>query len=153
TPRSHGAPGSWPTHRVVARRWRRSSRSDWGMLMRNGVIASFGMPRHYWLLRSTLVRVGWQDFLMLETSARLLRPLSLLPAKREWTGGELAERLEITPRTVRRDVEKLRGLGYLVEATPGVAGGYRLGRGASVPPLLLDDEEAVAVAVGLRTAA
>jgi predicted DNA-binding transcriptional regulator YafY len=90
---------------------------------------------------------------MLETSARLLRLLSLLQAKPEWTGGELAERLEITPRTVRRDVEKLRGLGYPVEATPGVAGGYRLGRGASLPPLLLDDEEAVAVAVGLRTAA
>ncbi len=90
---------------------------------------------------------------MLETSARLLRLLSLLQAKREWTGGELADRLAITVRTVRRDVEKLRGLGYPVEATPGVAGGYRLGRGASLPPLLLDDDEAVAVAVGLRTAA
>ena len=90
---------------------------------------------------------------MLETSARLLRLLSLLQAKREWTSAELAERLAVTPRTVRRDVEKLRGLGYPVTATPGVAGGYRLGRGASLPPLLLDDEEAVAVAVGLRTAA
>src|ERR1043165_6883779 len=87
---------------------------------------------------------------MYETSARLLRLLSLLQAKREWTGGELAERLEITPRTVRRDVEKLRGLGYPVEATPGVAGGYRLGRGASMPPLLLDDEEAGAAARRLR---
>ncbi len=90
---------------------------------------------------------------MLETSARLLRLLSLLQARREWTSVELAERLAVTPRTVRRDVEKLRGLGYPVNATPGVAGGYRLGRGASLPPLLLDDEEAVAVAVGLRTAA
>jgi predicted DNA-binding transcriptional regulator YafY len=90
---------------------------------------------------------------VLETSARLLRLLSLLQARREWTSGELAERLAVTPRTVRRDVEKLRGLGYPVNATPGVAGGYRLGRGASLPPLLLDDGEAVAVAVGLRTAA
>jgi predicted DNA-binding transcriptional regulator YafY len=104
------------------------------------------------LVRAPVVPVGPIRG-MLETSARLLRLLSLLQARREWTGGELAERLAITPRTVRRDVEKLRGLGYPVEATPGVAGGYRLGRGASMPPLLLDDEEAVAVAVGLRTAA
>jgi predicted DNA-binding transcriptional regulator YafY len=90
---------------------------------------------------------------MLETSARLLRLLSLLQIHRDWTGAELAERLEVTTRTVRRDVEKLRSLGYPVEAASGVAGGYRLGRGASLPPLLLDDEEAVAVAVGLRTAA
>ena len=90
---------------------------------------------------------------MLETSARLLRLLSLLQTRREWTGTELAGRLGVTPRTVRRDVGKLRGLGYPVNAAPGVAGGYQLGAGASLPPLLLDDEEAVAVAVGLRTAA
>jgi predicted DNA-binding transcriptional regulator YafY len=90
---------------------------------------------------------------VLETSARLLRLLSLLQVRRDWTGGELAERLGVTARTVRRDVEKLRGLGYPVAATSGVSGGYRLDRGASLPPLLLDDEEAVAVAVGLRTAA
>jgi predicted DNA-binding transcriptional regulator YafY len=90
---------------------------------------------------------------MLETSARLLRLLSLLQARREWSGPELAERLEVGTRTIRRDVERLRRLGYPVEATPGVAGGYRLGPGADVPPLLLDEEEAVAVAVGLRTAA
>jgi predicted DNA-binding transcriptional regulator YafY len=90
---------------------------------------------------------------MLETSARLLRLLSLLQARREWAGPELAERLEVGVRTVRRDVERLRRLGYPVEATPGVAGGYRLGPGAEIPPLLLDEEEAVAVAVGLRTAA
>jgi predicted DNA-binding transcriptional regulator YafY len=90
---------------------------------------------------------------VLETSGRLLKLLSLLQAHRDWTGPELAERLGITVRTVRRDVDKLRNLGYPVEATLGVAGGYRLGAGASLPPLLLDDDEAVAVAVGLRTAA
>ncbi|HSA52981.1 MAG TPA: YafY family protein [Yinghuangia sp.] len=90
---------------------------------------------------------------MLETSARLLRLLSLLQTHRDWTGTELAERLDVTPRTVRNDVERLRSLGYPVHATRGAAGGYRLGAGASLPPLLLDDEEAVAVAVGLRTAA
>jgi predicted DNA-binding transcriptional regulator YafY len=90
---------------------------------------------------------------MLETSARLLRLLSLLQAKPNWTGRELAERLEVTTRTIRKDVERLRRLGYPVHATPGVAGGYRLGAGAQLPPLLLDDEEAVAVAVGLRTVA
>jgi len=89
---------------------------------------------------------------MLETSARLLKLLSLLQTRRDWSGCELAERLEVGPRTVRRDVERLRRLGYPVEARPGVAGGYRLGAGASLPPLLLDEEEAVAVAVGLRTA-
>ena len=91
--------------------------------------------------------------MVLETSTRLLRLLSLLQARRDWPGPELAERLEVGVRTVRRDVERLRRLGYPVHATPGVAGGYRLGAGASLPPLLLDDEEAVAVAVGLRTAA
>ncbi|MBV9381852.1 MAG: YafY family transcriptional regulator [Streptosporangiaceae bacterium] len=90
---------------------------------------------------------------MLETSARLLRLLSLLQTPREWTGPQLAERLGVSTRTVRNDVERLRSLGYPVRATPGAAGGYRLGAGASLPPLLLDDEEAVAVAVGLRTAA
>jgi len=89
----------------------------------------------------------------LETSARLLRLLSLLEMRREWRGPDLAERLGVSTRTVRNDVERLRRLGYPVHATPGVAGGYRLGPGASLPPLLLDDEEAVAVAVGLRTAA
>ncbi|GAA2210962.1 WYL domain-containing protein [Nonomuraea monospora] len=90
---------------------------------------------------------------MLETSARLLRLLSLLQSRRDWTGAELAGRLRVGLRTVRRDVERLRELGYPVDATPGVAGGYRLGVGAALPPLLLDDEEAVAVAISLRTAA
>ncbi|WP_336213323.1 helix-turn-helix transcriptional regulator [Nonomuraea sp. LPB2021202275-12-8] len=90
---------------------------------------------------------------MLETSARLLKLLSLLQAHREWTGPELSDRLGVSTRTIRNDVERLRSLGYPVHATPGVAGGYRLGAGAALPPLLLDDEEAVAVAVGLGRAA
>jgi predicted DNA-binding transcriptional regulator YafY len=90
---------------------------------------------------------------MLETSARLLKLLSLLQTPREWTGTELAERLDVTTRTVRNDVERLRELGYPVNATRGSVGGYRLGAGAAMPPLLLDDEEAVAVAVGLRSGA
>ncbi|MEV6769499.1 YafY family protein [Nocardia sp. NPDC051030] len=90
---------------------------------------------------------------MLETSARLLRLLSLLQARRDWTGPELAARLDVTTRTIRNDIDRLRELGYPVEARPGAAGGYRLGVGGALPPLLLDDEEAVAVAIGLRTAA
>ena len=90
---------------------------------------------------------------MWETSARLLKLLSLLQARRHWSGAELAARLEVTERTVRRDVGRLRDLGYPVPASRGTAGGYRLGAGAAMPPLLLDDDEAVAVAVGLRTAA
>ena len=88
-----------------------------------------------------------------ETSARLLRLLGLLQARPTWTAPELAERLEVTTRTVRRDVTRLRDLGYPVDAEPGPHGGYRLGRGGSLPPLLLDDDEAVAVALGLRLAA
>ncbi|RZT07972.1 putative DNA-binding transcriptional regulator YafY [Kribbella sp. VKM Ac-2569] len=90
---------------------------------------------------------------MLNTSARLLRLLSLLQARALWAGPELAARLGVTTRTIRTDVDRLRQLGYPVEAAPGLAGGYRLGAGAALPPLLLDDDEAVAVAIGLRTAA
>jgi predicted DNA-binding transcriptional regulator YafY len=90
---------------------------------------------------------------MWETSARLLKLLSLLQARRDWSGADLATRLEVSERTVRRDVDRLRDLGYPVHATRGTDGGYRLGAGAAMPPLLLDDDEAVAVAVGLRTAA
>ena len=90
---------------------------------------------------------------MLETSARLLRLLSLLQTPREWPGPELAERLGVSTRTIRNDVERLRTLGYPVDAARGAVGGYRLGAGAAMPPLLLDDEEAVAIAVSLRTAA
>ena len=94
-----------------------------------------------------------QTGIVLETSARLLRLLSLLQTPREWTGAELGERLGVSPRTIRNDIDKLRELGYPVLGTRGPVGGYRLGAGAAMPPLLLDDDEAVAVAVGLRTAA
>ncbi|WP_328466079.1 YafY family transcriptional regulator [Actinoplanes sp. NBC_00393] len=90
---------------------------------------------------------------MANTSARMLRLLSLLQTHRYWPGAELADRLEVSPRTLRRDVDRLRDLGYPVDAARGVAGGYQLQAGAAVPPLLLDDEEAVAIAVGLRSAA
>jgi predicted DNA-binding transcriptional regulator YafY len=90
---------------------------------------------------------------MLNTSARLLRLLTLLETRRDWSGAELAERLEVSARTVRNDVVRLRSLGYPVGATPGVSGGYRLGSGTALPPLLLDDDEAVAVAVALRSSA
>ncbi|MBM2618735.1 YafY family transcriptional regulator [Actinoplanes sp. LDG1-06] len=83
----------------------------------------------------------------------MLRLLSLLQTHRYWPGSELADRLEVSPRTLRRDVDRLRELGYPVDASRGVAGGYQLQAGAAVPPLLLDDDEAVAIAVGLRTAA
>ena len=90
---------------------------------------------------------------MLETSARLLRLLSLFQGRRYWSGQDLAERLEVTARTLRRDVDKLRSLGYPIHSTAGVEGGYQLGAGSTMPPLLLEDEEAVAVAVGLRSIA
>jgi predicted DNA-binding transcriptional regulator YafY len=90
---------------------------------------------------------------MSETSARLLSLLSLLQARRDWPGHELADRLEVSGRTVRRDVDRLRELGYPVESLTGPAGGYRLAAGTALPPLLLDDDEAIAIAVGLRTAA
>jgi predicted DNA-binding transcriptional regulator YafY len=90
---------------------------------------------------------------MASTGSRTLQLLSLLQTHRYWPGQELAARLEVSPRTLRRDVERLRDLGYPVDATRGVAGGYQLAAGASLPPLVVDDEEAVALAVGLRTAA
>lgn len=90
---------------------------------------------------------------MTDTPARLLTLLSLLQTPREWPGSELAERLRVSARTIRRDIERLRELGYPVEATLGAEGGYRLVAGAAMPPLLLDDEEAVAIAVGLRAGA
>jgi predicted DNA-binding transcriptional regulator YafY len=88
-----------------------------------------------------------------QTSSRLLELLSLLQARRDWPGNDLANRLEVSGRTVRRDIERLRDLGYPVESLRGRAGGYRLRAGSAMPPLLLDDEEAIAIAVGLRTAA
>ncbi|RKR90832.1 putative DNA-binding transcriptional regulator YafY [Micromonospora pisi] len=90
---------------------------------------------------------------MSNTPGRLLKLLSLLQTPREWPGSELAARLRVSPRTVRRDVDRLRELGYPVQATLGATGGYRLAAGKAMPPLLLDDEEAVAIAVGLRIAA
>ncbi len=90
---------------------------------------------------------------MLDTSTRLLGLLSLLQARREWSAAELGERLDVGVRTIRRDIDRLRTLGYPVLGTPGRAGGYRLGAGAKMPPLLLDDDEAIAVTIGLRTAA
>ncbi len=90
---------------------------------------------------------------MLDTSVRLLRLLSLLQGQRDWSGADLAGRLEVTTRTVRNDVERLRILGYEVHSRTGITGGYRLAPGLALPPLLLDDDEAVAVAVGLAAAA
>ncbi len=90
---------------------------------------------------------------MANTSSRTLRLLALLQTHRFWPGNELADRLEISPRTLRRDVDRLRELGYPVDAHRGIDGGYQLAAGAVLPPLVLDDEEAVALAIGLRTAA
>ncbi|MFF8958865.1 helix-turn-helix transcriptional regulator [Streptomyces sp. NPDC014894] len=90
---------------------------------------------------------------MTDTPVRLLSLLSLLQTPREWPGSELARRLGVSARTVRRDIDRLRELGYPVEASKGATGGYRLVAGAAMPPLLLDDEEAVAIAVGLRAGA
>jgi predicted DNA-binding transcriptional regulator YafY len=90
---------------------------------------------------------------MANTSSRTLQLLSLLQTHRYWPGAELAERLEVSPRTLRRDVDRLRELGYPVEAQRGVDGGYQLAAGAVLPPLVIDDEEAVALVVGLQAAA
>ena len=90
---------------------------------------------------------------MPSTSVRILRLLSLLQVRREWSGQQLARRLDVGPRTVRRDVDRLRQLGYSIDASAGVGGGYRLGAGAETPPLMLEDDEAVAVAVALGAAA
>ncbi len=83
----------------------------------------------------------------------MLRLLSLLQSHRDWSGAELADRLEVSPRTLRRDIDRLRSLGYPVDASPGVDGGYRLAAGASMPPLVLEDDEAVALVVALRASA
>lgn len=90
---------------------------------------------------------------MANTSSRTLRLLSLLQTHRHWPGDDLARRLEVSPRTLRRDVERLRDLGYPVQASRGIDGGYQLAAGAALPPLVVDDEEAVALAVGMQAAA
>src|SRR4051794_17555950 len=125
---------------------------------RSGICAPFlvrlicrGGP--YESFRSISVLNYRDDASMSETSSRLLELLSLLQARRDWPGNELADRLEVSGRTIRRDMERLRQLGYPVESIPGPAGGYRLRAGSAMPPLLLDDDEAIAIAVGLRTAA
>jgi predicted DNA-binding transcriptional regulator YafY len=92
----------------------------------------------------------FQEALMADTAARMLALLGLLQSRADWSGAELAERLGVTDRTVRNDIERLRGLGYPVDAVRGPGGRYRLGVGTKLPPLLLDEDEAVAVAVGLR---
>lgn len=89
----------------------------------------------------------------MDTAERLLKLLGLLEGRIDWTAEELARRLEVTPRTIRRDITRLRDLGYPVEAVAGPGGGYRLGAGGKLPPLLLDDDEALAVALGLRVSA
>lgn len=90
---------------------------------------------------------------MSSTGERMLELLALLQRRQRWSGEELAERLEVSKRTLRRDVDRLRELGYPIEADRGVDGGYQLGAGTKLPPLLLTDDEAVAIAIGLRTAA
>src|SRR6186713_2900558 len=89
---------------------------------------------------------------MSNTSGRMLRLLSLLQTHRFWPGSELADRLDVSERTLRRDIDRLRDLGYPVDAHRGVDGGYQLAAGAALPPLVLDDEEAVALAVGMQAA-
>src|ERR1700743_2902549 len=90
---------------------------------------------------------------MANTSTRTLRLLSMLQTRRYWPGGELAGRLGVSARTLRRDIDRRRELGSPVEAQRGTDGGYQLAAGAALPPLVVDDEEAVALAVGLQTAA
>lgn len=104
-------------------------------------------------MRTYPVRIPWQSEGMSDTASRALTLLNLLQTHRHWPGSELAARLGVTARTVRRDVDRLRELGYRIESAPGAAGGYRLEAGSAVPPLLLTDDEAVAMAIGLRVAA
>src|SRR3954469_6163400 len=118
------------------------------------VLCSFDVPARYGRFRSGCVLNLEEDGCTVNTtSSRLLDLLSLLQARRDWPGGELARRLEVSGRTIRRDVKRLRALGYPVESLTGPAGGYRLRAGTAMPPLLLDEDEAIAIAVGLRTAA
>jgi predicted DNA-binding transcriptional regulator YafY len=118
------------------------------------LLSGFGLAARYWPFRSgSVLKLGDHEIGVTETSSRLLELLSLLQARRDWRGAELADRLEVSPRTIRRDVERLRRLGYPVESLTGPAGCYRLRAGSAMPPLLLDDDEAIAIAVGLGTAA
>src|SRR3954447_510962 len=110
------------------------------------------MGQLYARLRPVSVLNVWNTASMLDTSTRLLRLLALLQSRRYWPGAELAERLKVTGRTLRRDINRLRDLGYAIRSSTGAAGGYQLGRGSELPPLLLDDDEAMAVGISLRTA-
>src|SRR6186713_2141703 len=117
-------------------------------------VTSICMPAVSGMIRSdSVLNVRDHAGVSETTSSRLLTLLSLMQGRRDWPGSELADRLEVSGRTVRRDVERLRRLGYPIESLTGPAGGYRLSSGTAMPPLLLDDEEAIAIAVGLRTAA
>jgi predicted DNA-binding transcriptional regulator YafY len=104
-------------------------------------------------MRTVSVRIARENGAMTDTPGRLLRLLSLLQQRTDWSGPELAGRLAVTTRTVRRDVGRLRSLGYPVDSLPGNGGGYRLGTGVSLPPLLLDEDEAAAVAIALGASA
>jgi predicted DNA-binding transcriptional regulator YafY len=96
---------------------------------------------------------GYTPATVLKTSARLLRLLSLLQSRRSWSGQELSERTAVDARTIRRDIDRLRELGYVVRATSGAGGGYQLGAGSAMPPVLLSDDEVVAIAMAIRAAA
>jgi predicted DNA-binding transcriptional regulator YafY len=126
---------------------------------RSGIGAPFHFSRwqvgaRYLGIRSgSVLNFRHDEIPVTPTSSRLLELLSLLQARPDWMGSELADRLEVSGRTIRRDVERLRDLSYPVESLTGPAGGYRLRAGTAMPPLLLDDDEAIAIAVGLRTAA
>lgn len=111
------------------------------------------MHKDYETLRSVSVLIAKKTAEMAKTTSRALDLLSMLQSHRQWSGAELAERIQVTGRTLRRDVERLRELGYRIDATRGSAGGYRLVAGSRLPPLLLNDDEAVTIAIGLRTAA
>jgi predicted DNA-binding transcriptional regulator YafY len=140
----------------------RVRRPDWSVVDRcsiggRSVVVADGIQGCGQIRSAIRAKVGAVDELAADTpthpSGRLLALLSLLQRRPSWSGGELARRLDVTPRTVRRDVDRLRELGYFVDATPGPEGGYRLEGGANMPPLLFDDDEATAAALALRSAA
>ena len=135
------------------RSWWVQWKSSWSTRVSVRVLRVVVMTSRSQEKRTVLVLCLWQVASMAETTARVLQLLGLLQSRPVWTGPELADRLGVTVRSVRRDVERLRDLGYPVLASKGVGGGYQLGAGRSLPPLLLDSEEAVAVAVCLRLAA
>src|SRR6266700_3950881 len=152
-------------HRIAASRLVRSSRSAWLISSLKGRIAlSIASPvvsllhrggheYRYRRLRNGSFLYDLLPSLAMKTSSRLLRLLALLPTKRSWSVAALAQELEVTARTIRNDIERLREAGYSVDSAAGVEGGYRMGAGAELPPLLLDNDEAIAVVLGLRSLA